>query len=65
MRKLYHRTAAALQWASMSPRIRRFLALALLLPASLAAEIRSLTILHTNDLHARLMPLDNGRGGFA
>lgn len=48
----------------MSPRIRRFLALALLLPASLAAEIRSLTILHTNDLHARLMPLDNGRGGF-
>ena len=31
----------------------------------LAAEIRSLTILHTNDLHARLTPLENGRGGFA
>jgi len=29
------------------------------------AEIRSLTILHTNDLHARLLPLENGRGGFA
>jgi len=31
----------------------------------MAAEIRSLTILHTNDLHARLTPLENGRGGFA
>jgi 2',3'-cyclic-nucleotide 2'-phosphodiesterase (5'-nucleotidase family) len=49
----------------MSPRIRRFLALALFFAVSLTAEIRSLTILHTNDLHARLMPLDNGRGGFA
>jgi 2',3'-cyclic-nucleotide 2'-phosphodiesterase (5'-nucleotidase family) len=49
----------------MSPRIRRFLALALLFTAPLAAEIRSLTILHTNDLHARLMPLDEHRGGFA
>jgi 2',3'-cyclic-nucleotide 2'-phosphodiesterase (5'-nucleotidase family) len=49
----------------MSPRIRRFLALALLIPAALTAEIRSLTILHTNDLHAHLLPLDNRRGGFA
>src|ERR1019366_3900636 len=41
------------------------LALALLACAPLAAEIRSLTILHTNDLHARMMPLENHRGGFA
>jgi 2',3'-cyclic-nucleotide 2'-phosphodiesterase (5'-nucleotidase family) len=41
-------------------------ALAFLLTCvSLAAEVRSLTILHTNDLHARLMPLDNKHGGFA
>src|SRR5690349_8834956 len=31
----------------------------------LGAEIRSLTILHTNDIHARLTPLDNRQGGFA
>ena len=43
----------------------RLLALTLLLCAGLRAEIRSLTILHTNDLHARLTPLDNGNGGFA
>ena len=49
----------------MSPRIRLFLALAWLSIAPLAAEIRSLTILHTNDLHAHLVPLSNGRGGFA
>jgi 2',3'-cyclic-nucleotide 2'-phosphodiesterase (5'-nucleotidase family) len=29
------------------------------------AEIRPVTILHTNDLHARLTPLENGNGGFA
>lgn len=28
-------------------------------------DVRSLTILHTNDLHARLLPDDQGRGGFA
>ncbi len=56
---------AAIQWASMWHRIRRSLALALLVAAPLAAEIRQLTILHTNDLHARLMPLSDGRGGFA
>jgi len=49
----------------MSARIRRFLAVALLVAAPLAAEVRQLTILHTNDLHARLMPLANGRSGFA
>lgn len=43
----------------------RLVALALLLLAPLAAEIRSLTILHTNDLHAHLLPLDNHHGGFA
>jgi 2',3'-cyclic-nucleotide 2'-phosphodiesterase (5'-nucleotidase family) len=31
----------------------------------LTAEVRTLTILHTNDLHARLSPLDNHHGGFA
>ncbi|MEZ5361802.1 MAG: hypothetical protein R2748_05495 [Bryobacterales bacterium] len=29
------------------------------------AEIRELTILHTNDLHARVIPDSQGRGGFA
>ena len=29
------------------------------------AEVRSLTILHTNDLHSRLSPDAQGRGGFA
>jgi 2',3'-cyclic-nucleotide 2'-phosphodiesterase (5'-nucleotidase family) len=41
------------------------LALALLACAPLAAEIRSLTILHANDLHARLSPLEDRQGGFA
>jgi 5'-nucleotidase/UDP-sugar diphosphatase len=49
----------------MDPWIRRRLALALLACAPLTAEIRSLTILHTNDLHARMMPLENRHGGFA
>jgi 5'-nucleotidase/UDP-sugar diphosphatase len=30
-----------------------------------AADLATLTILHTNDLHARLAPLENGNGGFA
>ncbi len=49
----------------MDKRTARVLALGLLVAAQLAGEIRSLTILHTNDLHARLTALDNGRGGFA
>ena len=49
----------------MHPWIRRRLALALLACTPLAAEVRSLTILHTNDLHARMMPLENHHGGFA
>ncbi len=44
---------------------RRWLALGLLAAAPLGAEIRSLTILHTNDLHAHLTPLENHQGGFA
>jgi 2',3'-cyclic-nucleotide 2'-phosphodiesterase (5'-nucleotidase family) len=36
-----------------------------LLCGSAAGEVRTLTILHTNDLHARLSPLENGKGGFA
>ena len=43
--------------------ITGFLLLALVaLP--LCAGTRTLTILHTNDLHARLSPLENRRGGF-
>jgi 5'-nucleotidase / UDP-sugar diphosphatase len=45
--------------------IRRRVALALLACAPVVAEIRSLTILHTNDLHARMMPLESHQGGFA
>ncbi len=44
---------------------RRLLALAVLLCSSLFAEVRSLTILHTNDLHARISPLVDHNGGFA
>jgi len=43
----------------------RLAGLAWLSAAFLGAEVRTLTILHTNDLHARLLPLDNGRGGFS
>jgi 2',3'-cyclic-nucleotide 2'-phosphodiesterase (5'-nucleotidase family) len=49
----------------MTFRPRRLLASLLLLSLPVAAEIRSLTILHTNDLHARLTPLENHAGGFA
>ncbi len=44
---------------------RRTMALLLLAAACLAGQTRPLTILHTNDLHARLLPLADGRGGFA
>ena len=44
---------------------RRCAALVLLLSSASAAEIRTLTILHLNDLHSRLTPLENKRGGFA
>jgi 2',3'-cyclic-nucleotide 2'-phosphodiesterase (5'-nucleotidase family) len=44
------------------------LALAFVLVGGCSASdesVRSLTILHTNDLHARFLPDDAGRGGFA
>jgi 5'-nucleotidase/UDP-sugar diphosphatase len=44
---------------------RRAVVLAVLSALPLGAEIRTLTILHTNDLHSRLSPLDNHHGGFA
>ena len=48
------------------PRRSRVLPLVLLAAcATLSAEVRTLTILHSNDLHARLSPLENGNGGFA
>ena len=45
--------------------MRRFFCLTLLAALQLAAEVRTLTILHTNDLHSRLSPLANHHGGFA
>src|SRR5580704_3247423 len=49
----------------MPQRFRRLLAVLVFVSLPLAAEIRTLTILHTNDLHARLTPMDNHAGGFA
>jgi 5'-nucleotidase/UDP-sugar diphosphatase len=45
--------------------MKRLLAAALLVAWPASAEVRSLTILHTNDLHARISPLENHHGGFA
>ena len=45
-------------------RIRQFALVLLLACATLRAEVRTLTILHLNDLHAHISP-ENGRGGFA
>src|SRR5580765_6939103 len=50
---------------SMLSAPRRLLATALFLCSYGLAEVRTLTILHTNDLHARISPLENGSGGFA
>jgi 5'-nucleotidase / UDP-sugar diphosphatase len=51
----------------MSRFIRCALAILLLAAAGLCAQdaVRSLTILHTNDLHAHLLPDQQGLGGFA
>src|SRR5262245_6666972 len=49
-------------------KIRRILLLLALACASVlgsSEQLKTLTILHVNDLHARLRPLDDGRGGFA
>jgi 2',3'-cyclic-nucleotide 2'-phosphodiesterase (5'-nucleotidase family) len=43
----------------------RFLALLLFALLARAQDVRSLTILHSNDLHAHLLPDDKGMGGFA
>jgi len=43
----------------------RLLAAALWFCGATAAEVRTLTILHLNDMHSRLMPLENKHGGFA
>jgi len=45
--------------------IRRLLLSLLLFLAPLAAQVKPLTILHSNDLHAHLMPDDRDNGGFA
>jgi 2',3'-cyclic-nucleotide 2'-phosphodiesterase (5'-nucleotidase family) len=46
---------------------KRLLPLALLCAflANAQDNIRTVTILHSNDIHARLSPLENGNGGFA
>jgi 2',3'-cyclic-nucleotide 2'-phosphodiesterase (5'-nucleotidase family) len=49
----------------MHLRTSRLAALTLLVCSCLGAEVRSLTILHTNDLHARISPSENHTGGFA
>jgi 2',3'-cyclic-nucleotide 2'-phosphodiesterase (5'-nucleotidase family) len=45
--------------------LRRGVALAGLMVLPLFPAVKTLTILHTNDLHSRLMPLENHHGGFA
>lgn len=51
----------------MRPLLRRVLLLALFLTAEVSAQdtTRSLTILHTNDLHAHFLPNSHNRGGFS
>ncbi|MCC7155214.1 MAG: bifunctional metallophosphatase/5'-nucleotidase [Bryobacterales bacterium] len=56
----------ALSWQFMPASFRRLAGgLILLVSLSAQAEIRRLTILHTNDLHAKFLPNHEGRGGFA
>src|ERR1700677_4914912 len=55
--------------SAMSPNmplrlLRRYAFVLFLAGATLTAEVRTLTILHLNDLHAHISP-ENGRGGFA
>ncbi len=46
---------------------RRFLLWLILslAPVAVQGQVKSLTILHSNDLHAHLLPDDHGNGGFA
>jgi 2',3'-cyclic-nucleotide 2'-phosphodiesterase (5'-nucleotidase family) len=44
---------------------RRIALTALLLCGPSLAEVKTLTILHINDLHSRMLPLENKHGGFA
>jgi len=50
-----------MRWVSASV----FVLLALSACGSADPDVRSITILHTNDLHARFLPDSEGRGGFA
>src|SRR5579864_7653066 len=43
----------------------RLLAIILFALSVAAQDVRTLTILHSNDLHAHLLPDDQGMGGFA
>jgi 2',3'-cyclic-nucleotide 2'-phosphodiesterase (5'-nucleotidase family) len=45
--------------------LRRIIALLFFALSAGAQDVRSLTILHSNDLHAHLLPDDRGMGGFA
>lgn len=47
------------------PVLRSIIVLLLASVAPGVAEVHHFTILHVNDLHARLLPDDRGRGGFA
>src|SRR3954452_20808530 len=49
----------------MSLMFRRAILLAALATLPALPAIRTLTILHINDLHSRLLPLENHHGGFA
>jgi len=44
---------------------RRAAVLAVMCAFAAPSAVHTLTILHTNDLHARLLPLENHHGGFA
>lgn len=47
------------------PAIRAAILMLLVAVAPATSEVRRVTILHLNDLHARLLPSDRGMGGFA
>ena len=53
-----------MRWSGLRRRIGPWLLL-LAGAACAQAALRQLTILHTNDLHAHLLPSDRGEGGFA